>query len=122
ARRCVVRGGCVGLGAWGAEHARAWAGLPGVELVALCDRDEGRVRDVAEDLGVAVTSGSAEALAREIDLDLVSIVTHEDDRVAVTLPFFERGVHALVEKPFAVKLEDAETLRDAAAASDVYVM
>jgi predicted dehydrogenase len=120
--RWPVRVGVVGLGAWGVEHARAWAGLPGVELVALCDRDEGRVRDVAEDLAVVVTSGSAEALAREIDLDLVSIVTHEDDRVGVSLPFLERGVHALVEKPFAVKLDDAETLRDAAVANDVFVM
>jgi predicted dehydrogenase len=112
----------VGLGAWGVEHARAWASMPGVELVALCERDEGRLRDVAQDLAVAATYVSAEALAREADLDVVSIVTHEDDRLAVTLPFLERSVHALVEKPFAVTVEEATKLRDAGAAHGVFLM
>ena len=96
--------------------------MPGVELVALCERDEGRLRDVAQDLAVAATYVSADALAREADLDVVSIVTHEDDRLAVTLPFLERSVHALVEKPFAVTVEEATKLRDAGAAHGVFLM
>jgi UDP-N-acetylglucosamine 3-dehydrogenase len=120
--RWPLRVAVVGLGSWGVEHARAWADIPGIELVALCEQDESRLRDVAEDLGVAATYGSAAALAGEVDLDLVSIVTHEDDRLAVTVPFLERGVHALVEKPFAVTLEDAIKLRDVGAAHGVYVM
>jgi len=96
--------------------------MPGVQLVALCERDESRLRDAAQDLAIGATYVSAEALAREVDLDVVSIVTHEDDRLAVTLPFLERGVHALVEKPFAVNVEDATKLRDAAVAHGVYVM
>jgi UDP-N-acetylglucosamine 3-dehydrogenase len=120
--RWPLRVAVVGLGSWGVEHARAWGDIPGVELVALCEQDQSRLRDVAEDLGVAVTYVSAAALAVEVDLDLVSIVTHEDDRLAVTIPFLERGVHALVEKPFAVTLEDAMKLRDVGAAHGVYVM
>jgi UDP-N-acetylglucosamine 3-dehydrogenase len=120
--RWPVRVAVVGLGSWGIEHARAWSGLPGVELVALCERDGSRLRDVAQDLGVAATYVAAEALAREVDLDIVSVVTPEDDRVAVTLPFLERGVHAVVEKPFAVTIEDATKLRDAGAANGAYVM
>jgi UDP-N-acetylglucosamine 3-dehydrogenase len=96
--------------------------MPGIELVALCEREEGRLRDVAQDLAVAATYISAEALAREVDLDVVSIVTHEDDRLAVTLPFLERSVHALVEKPFAVTVEEATKLRDAGAAHGVFLM
>jgi predicted dehydrogenase len=115
-----LRVAVVGLGSWGVEHARAWASIPGVEIVALCEQDESRLRDVARDLAVAATYGSAETLAREADLDIVSIVTHEDDRVAVTLPFLERSVHALVEKPFAVTVEEATKLRDAGAAHGVY--
>jgi predicted dehydrogenase len=120
--RWPLRVAVVGLGSWGVEHARAWADIPGIELVALCEQDQSRLRDVAEDLGVAATYVSAAALAVEVDLDLVSIVTHEDDRLAVTIPFLERGVHTLVEKPFAVTLEDAIKLRDAGAAHGVYVM
>jgi len=122
ATRWPLRVAVVGLGSWGVEHARAWAGMPGIELVAVCERDERRLREVAEDLAVGATYVSAEALAREAHLDVVSIVTHEDDRLDVTLPFLERGVHALVEKPFAVTVEDATKLREAGAAHGVYVM
>ena len=122
AMRWPLRVGVVGLGSWGVEHARAWAGMPGIQLTALCEQDEPRLRHVAGELGIESTFASAEALAREVDLDLVSIVTHEADRLAVTLPFIERGVHVLVEKPLAVTLEDATALRDAGIANDVYVM
>jgi predicted dehydrogenase len=122
AARWPLRVAVVGLGSWGVEHARAWASTPGVELVAVCERDESRLRHIAQDLAVEATFVSAEALAREVDLDVVSIATHEDDRLAATLPFLERGVHALVEKPFAVTVEEATKLRDAGVAHGVYVM
>ena len=122
AARWPLKVAVVGLGGWGIEHARAWSSLPGVELVAVCDHDESRLRDVARDFAGAAEYVSAEALAREIDLDVVSIATHEADRLAVTLPFLERGVHALVEKPMALTVEEATKLRDAGAAHGVYVM
>jgi predicted dehydrogenase len=96
--------------------------MPGVELVAVCEQNESRLHDVAREFAVPSTFTSAEALAREVDVDVVSIVTHESDRLAVTLPFLERGVHALVEKPFAVTVEEATKLRDAGIAHGVYVM
>jgi predicted dehydrogenase len=96
--------------------------MPGIQLTALCEQDVRRLGQVAGELGVESTFASAEALAREVDVDLVSIVTHEVDRLAVTLPFIERGVHVLVEKPLAVTLEDATALRDSGIAHGVYVM
>ena len=66
----------VGVGGWGIEHARAWAGMPGVELVALCERDDDRLDAAAKELGVAATYDSATALAAEVELDIVSIATH----------------------------------------------
>jgi UDP-N-acetylglucosamine 3-dehydrogenase len=122
AARWPLRVAVVGVGGWGIEHARAWAGMPGIELVALCERDDGRLQTAAADLGVAETYSSAAALAAEVDLDLVSIATPEADRLDVTLPFLERGVHALVEKPFATTPADAKKLRDAATAHGVFVM
>jgi len=120
--RWPLRVAVVGVGAWGIEHARAWAGMPGIELVALCERDDARLQTVAADLGVVEAYRSAAALAAEVDLDVVSIVTHEADRLDVTLPFLERGVHALVEKPFAMTPADATKLRDVSTAQGVFVM
>ena len=122
ATRWPLKAAVVGLGSWGVEHARAWSSLPGVELIAVCERDESRLRDVGRDFAGAAAYVSAETLARDVDLDVVSIVTHEADRLAVTLPFLERGVHALVEKPMALSVEEATKIRDAGAAHGVYVM
>jgi predicted dehydrogenase len=96
--------------------------MPGIELVAVCDRDEHRLATIAGELGVSHTFASAEELAREVELDAVSIATFEQDRLGVTLPFLERGVHALVEKPIAVTVEEAIEIRDAGEAHGVYVM
>jgi predicted dehydrogenase len=117
-----LKAAVVGLGSWGVEHARAWSSVPGVELIAVCERDESRLRDVGRDFAGAAAYVSAEKLARDVDLDVVSIVTHEADRLGVTLPFLERGVHALVEKPMALSVEEATKIRDAGAAHGVYVM
>ena len=124
AARWPLRVAVVGVGGWGIEHARGWAGMPGIELVALCERDDGRLQTVAADLGIAETYSSAAVLAAEVDLDIdvVSIATPEADRLDVTLPFLERGVHALVEKPFATTPAEAAKLRDAATAHGVFVM
>ena len=117
-----LRAAVIGLGGWGLEHGRAWAGMPGIELVAVCDRDERRLATIAGELGVEATFTSADELARTVDLDIVSIATYEQDRVGVTLPFLERGVNALVEKPLAVTIEDAIELRDVGKAHHVYLM
>ena len=91
ATRWPLKAAVVGLGSWGVEHARAWSSLPGVELIAVCEQDESRLRDVARDFAGAAAYASAKTLARQVDLDVVSIVTHEADRLAVT-PLPRAGV------------------------------
>ena len=42
-----VRVGVVGAGMWGTVHVRAYAQHAGAEVVAVCDLDEARAREVA---------------------------------------------------------------------------
>ena len=114
----VIGTGIVG-GAW---HAHVYHRLPQSRLVAVCDLDEGRARDIAERYGVRhVYTDYRDLLARD-DIAAVSIATpdfaHRDLAVAAA----KAGKHILVEKPLATTVEDAEAILEAVEAAGVKLM
>jgi predicted dehydrogenase len=117
-----LRVGVVGLGDWGLEHVRAWRGLPGVDLVAVCSRDEERGRAICAEYGVPASFQDPAAMARDARLDIVTIANGEEQRLHATLPFLDAGVHALVEKPIALTISDAELLVERADVAGVFLL
>ena len=72
----TVKVGSVGLGRLGYEHACNLATqVPGCELAAICDVDEKRVREVAEELGVPYTYTDFEEMCKNPELDAIVIVS-----------------------------------------------
>ena len=72
----TVKIGSVGLGRLGHEHAKNLATqVPGCELAAICDVDAGRVKEVAEELGVQYTYTDFEEMCRNPELDAIVIVS-----------------------------------------------
>jgi UDP-N-acetylglucosamine 3-dehydrogenase len=121
-RTTSLRVGVVGLGTWGVEHVRAWLGIPGVDVVAVCDLDGAHAQAVAARHGVAEHYDSAAAMATSATLDAVSIVNDEADRLSATLPFLQRNVHVLIEKPIALTVDEAKELTARADEAGVYLM
>ncbi|MEZ5077242.1 MAG: Gfo/Idh/MocA family oxidoreductase [Solirubrobacterales bacterium] len=111
----------VGLGSWGVEHLRAWRQVPSTTVAAVCDRDRERAEAIAAEHDVDHCFDSVAEMAAA-DLDVVSIATAESDRAEVAVPFVERGVHALVEKPLALDLPGAARLLQTADERGVTVM
>ena len=71
----TVKIGSVGLGRLGHEHAKNLATqVPGCELVAICDVDASRVKEVAEELGVQYTYTDFEEMCRNPELDAIVIL------------------------------------------------
>ncbi|MDF2663797.1 MAG: dehydrogenase, partial [Paenibacillus sp.] len=68
-----VRVGIIGLGSWGSCHLEAFHSMPQIEVVALCDRNEERVRQLAEQFSVPHAYSRSEELLERTDIDLVSI-------------------------------------------------
>jgi predicted dehydrogenase len=104
----------IGVGHLGRHHARILASLAGVSLVAVVDADPERAHSVGRPLGARVVSG-ADSLIGEVDAVTVAVPTETHAEVA--LPFLERGIPVLVEKPLARSLGEADRLIEAAAAS-----
>lgn len=100
-----VRFGLIGCGGIGEVHARAIELLEEAELVAVCDIDIQRASKVAEEHAVA----HAGTMLDEAGLDAVTVATDHEHRFAPAMEAMKRGVHAIVEKPITVSLEEAHT-------------
>jgi UDP-N-acetyl-2-amino-2-deoxyglucuronate dehydrogenase len=95
--------GCGGIGRW---HATSMRHIPGIKLVALADPDRA-AREAAGTFGVPVLD-SAQALLARTDIELVTICTPPHAHAVLIEAAAAAGKHALVEKPIATTLADAD--------------
>ncbi len=106
----------VGVGYLGKHHARILAAMPDVELVAVVDTNRPRAEEIAAATG---TTALFDARALIGMVDAVSIAVPTERHKDVALPLLTAGVPALVEKPMAASLADADEIIAAAAARGV---
>ena len=109
-----LRVGVVGVGHVGQHHARIMASLSDVDLVAVVDVNKDRAIAVAETTG-ALAETDIDALVGRVDA--VNIAVPTDAHMEVALPFLERGISVLVEKPISCSIIEADALIAAAHAS-----
>jgi predicted dehydrogenase len=104
----------VGVGHLGRHHARILSALEGVTLTAVVDKLPERAAEIAASAGTRALTDSA-ALVGEVDAVTVAVPTelHRD----IALPFLERGIAVLVEKPMARSLAEADEMIAAARSS-----
>ena len=104
----------IGVGSLGQHHARNFAELSAEgkgEFVGVCDVNEENARSIAEKNNCEYFTDWRELLDKA---DAVSIVTPTETHSEIACEFLEKGVHVLVEKPFARTLEEADKMIAAA--------
>jgi predicted dehydrogenase len=106
-----IKTAVVGVGSLGQAHARVHASLEQVELVAVCDTNEARGREIAERHATRFVSDYRELLDQ---VEAVSVATPTVNHCEISLAFLEAGVHVLVEKPIARSLAEADEMIRAA--------
>jgi predicted dehydrogenase len=116
-----LRLGVIGLGFFGARHARIYADFPAAHLVAVCDADPQKAEAVAAETGARAYQ-DYEAMLREAELDAVSVCLpdrmHEDAAIAVA----RAGKAMLLEKPLAHNAAAAGRIVDAVGAAGTRLM
>jgi predicted dehydrogenase len=117
----TVRVGVLGAGFMGGTHARAYHGLPEVEVAAIYAHSADRAPALAADLGTTWTDDLRQILA-DPTIDAIDICLPTPEHRAATEAALAAGKHVLLEKPIAMTLADADALVDAAAATDRVVM
>src|SRR5436189_6367269 len=96
----------IGVGALGRHHARILAALPGVDLVGIVDVNESRAREIGGLVNAPSFSSAAEMLGH---VDAVTVAVPTEAHLSVSLPFLQRGIGVLVEKPLARDAREAQT-------------
>jgi len=105
--------GLIGCGAISTQHVEAIAAVDGLRLGAVMSASAERARTVGERSGVPWTTSLDELLDRR-DIDAVAILTPSGLHASQAIAALERGRHALVEKPLALSVADAEAVIQAA--------
>lgn len=116
----MIRIGVIGAGAMGQNHIRTYSQMPGVELVAISDIDEGRINALAKQYSTKGFTDYHELLKQ--DLDAVSIVVPTTLHKKVALAAINANTNILVEKPIADTMENAHEIVDAAHKEDLTLM
>ena len=109
-----LRVAVIGIGHLGRHHARILSNLEGARLTATVDTRFERAEEAAAPSGATALRDYRD-LFDSVDAVTVAVPTelHRD----VAMPFLERGVAVLVEKPMARSLEEADAMIAAARAS-----
>jgi D-apiose dehydrogenase len=111
----------IGCGFFAQNHLKAWADMPGVELVATCDIDEASALAAARDFGGRAYTDAAELFANE-ELDFVDIATTPPTHRMMVELAAEHDVAAICQKPLAWDMADAKAMVKAMADKDLPFM
>jgi predicted dehydrogenase len=115
-----LRVGLAGLGSMGRNHLRILGGREDIRLVAVADPVGAALESATAQTGA---QGFAEPLAMiaEAELDAVVIAAPTTSHVPLALAAIEQGTAVLVEKPLAATTDEAMRIVDAARETGVPV-
>lgn len=126
----------VGFGFMGITHTMNILRNPGLELVAIVDKNPENIRkNINEKVGNFSTGGisekeisnikiyaSLEACIENEKLDACVIAVHTDFHYKLTKLAFDAGINVLLEKPFCLTISEGEELIELAAVKGLLLM
>lgn len=106
--------GIIGAGNISKYHIDAYRKNPDVELYALCDINESRLKMMGEKYGVTRLFTDKDEMLKLDELDAVSVCTWNSEHAPCSIAALNAGKHVLCEKPMATNVEDAIKMKEAA--------
>lgn len=99
----------IGLG-FGAEFIPIYEKHPHANLVALCQRNEGKLNQLADTFGIEKRFTSYEELLNDPDIDAVHINTPIPDHGKQSIQALKAGKHVACTVPMATTIEECEEI------------
>ncbi len=114
--------GILATGRIAGQFARGLASAEGAELVACGSRSRQSADAFAAEHGIGRACGSYQQLAAQSDVDVIYIATPHTEHCENTLLCLQHGKAVLCEKPFAVNVDQARRMVDAARSAGLFCM
>mgnify|MGYP001158541438 FL=1 len=113
-----IKVGIVGLGLVANSHIEGYENNPKVELLAVCDTDEERAKNIARRHNIPLVFGSFISML-ESDIDAVSITTPTYLHAEMTMLALQYGKHVNCEKPFCINVGEGQKVINEAKARNL---
>ncbi|MEK7019441.1 Gfo/Idh/MocA family protein [Bacillus sp. FSL R9-9410] len=118
----ILKVGVIGCGSIAQyRHLPEYEANPYVQIVAVCDSNKKRAKEVANKYGVNMYTDYNELINCE-ELDAVSVCTPNDLHASISIVALQSGIHVLCEKPMATSKKDAKMMIEAAEKSGKKLM
>ena len=106
----MVQVAVVGVGGWGKNLARNYFQIPDCKLKYICDTDTSKLEQLSLQLPGTLTSTRFQDLLDDTDVQAIVIATPAPTHHELCKAALEAGKDVYVEKPFVLKVEEAEEL------------
>ncbi|MCL2831968.1 MAG: Gfo/Idh/MocA family oxidoreductase [Treponema sp.] len=105
-----IRIGIIGTGIIAHTHARDYAKLPGVKIVAACDLQKPKLEKFCGEYGIENQYTNFREMLGRDDLDSVDVCLHNNLHAPVAVEVLRSGRHCYCEKPMAGSYTDAAVM------------
>ncbi len=106
----MLRIAVIGCGYWGPNFIRNFAQFPGVQMKLACDLNKERLRHISQLYPFVETTTSLDDVVNSPDVDAAVVATPVTQHHPIAKRLLEAGKHALVEKPMAASIAEAQDL------------
>ncbi len=114
-----VKVGIIGTGGISHAHMTGYLAIPDrVEMTAVCDIDEEKVKAYAAKFNVPRWYTDYNEMLEKENLDAVSVTTWNAAHKGAAIAALNAGVNVICEKPMAMNAEEAEEMKAAAEKND----
>jgi UDP-N-acetylglucosamine 3-dehydrogenase len=105
--------GILGSGFMGGTHARAYAKIPGVSIVAVSSRHLDKAEKLAKEVGALATTDDR-SIIEDPSIDAISVTLPTHLHADATIAALKSGKHVLLEKLFALTAKGCDGMIAAA--------
>ncbi|WKN30861.1 Gfo/Idh/MocA family oxidoreductase [Porifericola rhodea] len=106
----ILQGMCVGAGYFSLFHYEAWQKIPHVKIIAVCDHNLERAKEVADRYDIPKVYYDYEEMFAEEKADFVDIITPPATHEAICKVAFAHKTHVICQKPLAPSFEEAKNI------------
>ena len=110
----MLKIGVAGCGYWGPNLIRNFGSLPDTQVVAVCDKDESRLKHMKSLYPQAETTTDFQDLLSDGTADAIVIATPVSKHHEMGMAALEAGKHTFIEKPMACSSRECLDLIEAA--------
>lgn len=103
----AIKVAVIGVGHLGSIHARIYSQLKGVDLIGVCDTDEGRAKKIARQFRTNCFTNYKDLVGK---IDAASVVVPTNSHHKISKELLENGIHLLIEKPITTTINEADEL------------